>query len=71
MCRIITVEIKVVSEAKGETDNSYRDFYHFAYQKNPNPIQLLYYTFQAEKNNKYNERTDLFGTVYMACSACR
>ena len=32
--RIINVEIKVISPAEGEADNSYRDIDNFAYHKN-------------------------------------
>ena len=34
MCRIINVEVRVISRAEGEADNSYRDIDNFAYQKN-------------------------------------
>ena len=48
ICRIINVEVRVISRAEGEADNSYRDIDNFAYHKNL--IQLLfYYIFQVEK----------------------
>ena len=34
ICRIINVEVRVISRAKGEADNSYRDIDNFAYHKN-------------------------------------
>ena len=48
ICRIINVEVRVISLAEGKADNSYRDIDNFAYHKNR--IQyLFYYTFQVEK----------------------
>ena len=32
--RIINVEVRVISRAEGEADNSYRDIDNFAYHKN-------------------------------------
>ena len=34
ICRIINVEVRVISRAEGEADNSYRDIDNFAYHKN-------------------------------------
>ena len=34
ICRIINVEVKVISRAEGEADNSYRDIDNLAYHKN-------------------------------------
>ena len=34
ICRIINVEVRVISRAEGEADNSYRDIDNFAYYKN-------------------------------------
>ena len=34
ICRIINVEVRVISRAEGEADNSYRDIDNFAYRKN-------------------------------------
>ena len=34
ICRIINVEVRVISRAEGETDNSYRDIDNLAYHKN-------------------------------------
>ena len=34
ICRSINVEVKVISRAKGEADNSYRDIDNLAYHKN-------------------------------------
>ena len=34
ICRIINVEVKVISRAEGEADNSYRDIDNSAYHKN-------------------------------------
>ena len=34
ICRIMNVEVKVISRAEGEADNSYRDIDNFAYHKN-------------------------------------
>ena len=34
ICRIINVEVRVISQAKGEADNSFRDIDNFAYHKN-------------------------------------
>ena len=34
ICRIINVEVRVISQAEGEADNSYRDIDNFAYHKN-------------------------------------
>ena len=34
ICRIINVEVRVISRAEGEVDNSYRDIDNFAYHKN-------------------------------------
>ena len=31
ICRIINVEVRVISRAEGEADNSYRDIDNFAY----------------------------------------
>ena len=47
ICRIINVEVRVISLAEGKADNSYRDIHNFAYHKNR--IQYLFYTFQVEK----------------------
>ena len=33
ICRIINVEVRVISRAEGEADNSYRDIDNFAYHK--------------------------------------
>ena len=33
ICRIIIVEVRVISRAEGEADNSYRDIDNFAYHK--------------------------------------
>ena len=48
ICRIINVEVRIISRAEGEADNSYRDIDNFAYHKN-RIQQLFYYTFQVEK----------------------
>ena len=34
ICEIINVEVRVISRAEGEADNSYRDVDNFAYHKN-------------------------------------
>ena len=34
ICGIINVEVRVISRAEGEADNSYRDIDNFAYYKN-------------------------------------
>ena len=34
ICRIINVEVRVISRAEGKADNSYRDIDNFAYRKN-------------------------------------
>ena len=34
ICRIINVEVRVISRAEGEPDNSYRDIDNFKYHKN-------------------------------------
>ena len=34
ICRIINVEVRVISRAEGEADNSFRDVDNFAYHKN-------------------------------------
>ena len=34
ICRIINVEVRVISRAEGEADNSYRDIDNSAYHKN-------------------------------------
>ena len=34
ICRIINVEVRVISRAEGEDDNSFRDIDNFAYHKN-------------------------------------
>ena len=34
ICRIINVEVRVISRAEGEADNCYRDIDNFAYHKN-------------------------------------
>ena len=34
ICRIISVEVRVISQAGGEADNSYRDIDNLAYHKN-------------------------------------
>ena len=34
ICGIINVEVRVISRAEGEADNSYRDIDNFAYHKN-------------------------------------
>ena len=34
ICRIINVEVRVISRAEGEADKSYRDSDNFAYHKN-------------------------------------
>ena len=34
ICRIINVEVRVMSRAEGEADNSYPDIDHLAYHKN-------------------------------------
>ena len=34
ICRIINVEVRVISRAEGEADNSFRDIDNFAYHKN-------------------------------------
>ena len=34
ICRIINVEVRVISRAEGEADNSYRDIDNLAYHKN-------------------------------------
>ena len=34
ICRIINVEVRVISRAEGEADNSYQDIDNFAYHKN-------------------------------------
>ena len=34
ICTIINVEVRVISRAEGEADNSYRDIDNFAYHKN-------------------------------------
>ena len=34
ICGIINVEVRVISRAEGEADNSYRDIDNFAYEKN-------------------------------------
>ena len=34
ICGIINVEVRVISQAEGEADNSYRDVDNFAYHKN-------------------------------------
>ena len=46
ICRIINVEVRVISRAEGEPDNSYRDIY-------PNPIIVLLYISSGE-NHKLN-----------------
>ena len=34
MCRIINVEVRVISPGEGQADNSYGEFDNFAYHKN-------------------------------------
>ena len=34
ICRIINVEVRVISRAEGEADNTFRDIDNFAYHKN-------------------------------------
>ena len=51
ICRIINVEVRVISRAEGEADNSFQDIDNFAYHKN-RVQQLLYYTFSAERTKK-------------------
>ena len=34
ICRIINVEVRVISRAEGEAGNSYQDIDNFAYHKN-------------------------------------
>ena len=34
ICRIINVEVRVISRAEGKADNSFRDIDNFAYHKN-------------------------------------
>ena len=36
ICRSINVEVKVISRAEGEADNSYRDIDNLAYHRNRN-----------------------------------
>ena len=43
ICGIINVEVRVISRAEGESDNSYREIDNFAYHKNRNPIIALLY----------------------------
>ena len=43
ICRIISVEVRVISRGEGEADNSYLDIDNLAYHKN------RIYTFQVEK----------------------
>ena len=40
---MINVEVRVISRAEGESDNSYQDIDNFAYHKKPNPIIALLY----------------------------
>ena len=39
---MINVEVRVISRAEGESDNSYQDIDNFAYHKNRTDIALLY-----------------------------
>ena len=55
ICRIINVEVKVISRAEGEADNSYRDIDNSA--QKPNPIIVLLYIVSGE-NKHGNERID-------------
>ena len=32
ICRIINVEVRVISRVEGEADNSYRDIHNFTFQ---------------------------------------
>ncbi len=34
ICKIIRVEVSVITRAEGEADNAYRDLDNFAYRKN-------------------------------------
>ena len=43
ICIIISVEVRVTSQAEGKADNSYQDIDNLAYHKN------RIYTFQVEK----------------------
>ena len=43
ICGIINVEVRVISRADGESDNSYREIDNFAISQKPNPIIALIY----------------------------
>ena len=47
-CRIMNVEVRAISRAEGEADNSCPDIDNFAYHKN-RIQELFYYTFQVDK----------------------
>ena len=48
ICRIINVEVRVISRAEGEADNSFRDIDNFAYHQKPSPIIVLLYIFSGK-----------------------
>ena len=60
ICGIINVEVRVISRAEGEADNSYRDIDNFCISEKPDPIIVLSYIVSGE-NKDGNERIDLFG----------
>ena len=49
--RIINAEVKVMSRAQGEGDNSYLDIDNLAYHNKPHPIIVLL-RISSEKNKK-------------------
>ena len=53
ICRSINVEVKVISRAEGEADNSYQDIDNLAYHKKLNLIIVLLYISRGE-NHKLN-----------------
>ena len=43
ICRIINLEVRVISRAEGEADNSFQDIDNFAYHKKLSPVIVLLY----------------------------
>ena len=62
ICRIINVEVRVISRAKGVADNSYLDIDHFAYQKTSSNncfiIDFKAKIIMARKTIKNNQHAD-------------
>ena len=52
--KITNVEVRVISQAEGKDDNSYRDIDNLAHHKKPNPIIVLLYIKWKKPKTKSN-----------------